>query len=124
MASGKARHIGITGYALDALRAVIDASPVRIETVLSYCRCVKPPSVLVTVLVSRTVNGAWPLLVVHGRLMPSDHGLVRFARAVEARGVGVINASSLGMGLYTSAGPPDWHPASPELKGTLGSSQG
>lgn len=30
--------------------------------------------------------------------------------------VGVINASPLGMGLLTDAGPPDWHPAPTELK--------
>jgi aryl-alcohol dehydrogenase-like predicted oxidoreductase len=36
--SGKARYIGITGYALDALRTVLDTSDVRIDTVLSYCR--------------------------------------------------------------------------------------
>jgi diketogulonate reductase-like aldo/keto reductase len=38
--SGKARYIGITGYALDALRTILDMSDVRIDTVLSYCRYV------------------------------------------------------------------------------------
>lgn len=30
--------------------------------------------------------------------------------------VGIINASPLSMGLLTPQGPPDWHPAPPELK--------
>lgn len=29
----------------------------------------------------------------------------------QAKGVGVINASALGMGLLTPGGPPSWHPA-------------
>jgi L-galactose dehydrogenase len=32
------------------------------------------------------------------------------------KGVGVINASPLSMGLLTERGAPDWHPAPPELK--------
>ena len=32
------------------------------------------------------------------------------------RGVGLINASPLGMGLLTRAGPPAWHPASERLR--------
>ncbi|GAA3388418.1 aldo/keto reductase [Cryptosporangium minutisporangium] len=32
------------------------------------------------------------------------------------RDIGVLNASPLGMGLLTDAGPPDWHPASAELR--------
>lgn len=35
---------------------------------------------------------------------------------LEQKQVGIINASPLGMGLLTVHGPPDWHPASPELK--------
>jgi aryl-alcohol dehydrogenase-like predicted oxidoreductase len=30
--------------------------------------------------------------------------------------VGIISASPLSMGLLTHQGPPDWHPAPPELK--------
>jgi hypothetical protein len=33
-----------------------------------------------------------------------------------ARGIGIINASALSMGLLTPQGPPPWHPARPELR--------
>lgn len=35
---------------------------------------------------------------------------------LQARGVGVINASPLSMGLLTDSGPPAWHPAPASLK--------
>lgn len=34
----------------------------------------------------------------------------------QEKGVGVINASPLSMGLLTEQGPPAWHPASDEIK--------
>ncbi|TYH94306.1 hypothetical protein ES332_A12G032100v1 [Gossypium tomentosum] len=39
-----------------------------------------------------------------------EAGKIRFI------GVGIISASPLAMGLLTEFGPPEWHPASPELK--------
>ena len=36
--SGKARYSGITGYPLEEFRKVLDLSPVRVDTVLSYTR--------------------------------------------------------------------------------------
>jgi L-galactose dehydrogenase len=41
-----------------------------------------------------------------------DEALPWFA----ARGLGVINAAPLGMGLFTRQGPPAWHPAPDEVK--------
>lgn len=35
---------------------------------------------------------------------------------LKSKGVGVISASPLATGLLTGSGPPEWHPASPELK--------
>lgn len=35
---------------------------------------------------------------------------------LNSKGVGVISASPLAMGLLTESGPPEWHPASLELK--------
>lgn len=35
---------------------------------------------------------------------------------LKSKGVGVISASPLSMGLLTENGPPEWHPASPEIK--------
>jgi L-galactose dehydrogenase len=53
-----------------------------VDTILSYCRYTLNDTSL-------------------GTLLPS---------LAESR-VGVINASATGMGLFNSAGPPDWHPA-------------
>lgn len=78
---GKVRFVGITGYPLGALKKI--ASAVEVDTVLSYCRY---------------------------NLM--DTALDRVLRPfTEARGIGLINASPLHMGLLTAGGPPDWHPA-------------
>lgn len=38
VSSGKAKHIGITGYPVGVLRECIENSNVTIETILSYCR--------------------------------------------------------------------------------------
>lgn len=36
--------------------------------------------------------------------------------ALKEKNLGIINASALGMGLLTEQGPPDWHPASVDMK--------
>ncbi len=82
---GKARYIGITGYSLKALERIASAFPV--DSILSYCRY----NLLVTDM---------------------DETLVPFA---EERGIGLINASPLHMGLLRGEGAPAWHPAPPPV---------
>lgn len=48
----------------------------------------------------------------------NDTSLADMLPYLNAKGVGVINASPLGMGLLTQRGTPDWHPASEEMKAT------
>ncbi|XP_057515327.1 L-galactose dehydrogenase [Amaranthus tricolor] len=86
--SGKARFIGITGLPLDIYTYVLDRVPQgTIDVVLSYCHyCIN----------DSTLEDLLPYL--------------------KSKGVGVINASPLSMGLHTENGPPEWHPASPEIK--------
>lgn len=85
---GKVRFVGITGLPLKVFRAVLDRTPQpppgagAVDVVLSYCHL----SLNDTSLRS---------------LLPYLHG----------RGVGVISASPLSMGLLTAQGPPPWHPA-------------
>lgn len=86
--TGKARHIGITGLALEVLQDVAAAAPV--DCILSYCRY-------------NLVN------------TDLEDGLLPFA--VQS-GIGMINASPLHMGVLTAAGPPPWHPALPEIRET------
>ena len=83
---GKARFIGITGLQLNLLRRVAEAAPVDI--ILSYCR----HNLLITDL---------------------DDLLTPF---VKERGIGLINASPLHMGMLTTTGPPPWHPAPEQVK--------
>ena len=78
---GKARYIGITGYPPKLLRRIAEAAPV--DSILTYC---------------------------HYNLMNTDMDEVLTAFARE-RGIGLINASGLHMGILTEQGPPDWHPA-------------
>jgi L-galactose dehydrogenase len=82
---GKVRFIGITGYPLELLREVAEAGGV--DTVLSYC---------------------------HLNLLNTRLAEVLASMARE-RGIGLINASPLHMGVLTRQGPPPWHPAPPEV---------
>jgi aryl-alcohol dehydrogenase-like predicted oxidoreductase len=46
----------------------------------------------------------------------NDTSLLDLLPMLEARGIGLVNASPLSMGLLSLRGAPDWHPAPPELK--------
>lgn len=46
----------------------------------------------------------------------NDTSLADLAVQLTAKGIGVISASPLSMGLLTEAGPPEWHPASQQLR--------
>ena len=83
---GKARYIGVTGYPPRLLRRIAEATPV--DSILTYC---------------------------HYNLLNTDMDEVLTAFARE-RGIGLINASGLCMGLLTEHGPPDWHPAPQQVR--------
>jgi L-galactose dehydrogenase len=86
--SGKARFIGITGLPLSIFTYVLDrVPPGSVDLILSYCHY--------------GIN---------------DTALVDLLPYLKSKGVGVISASPLAMGLLTDNGPPDWHPAPEELK--------
>jgi L-galactose dehydrogenase len=78
---GKARYIGITGYPPKLLRRIAEGAPV--DSILTYC---------------------------HYNLMNTDMDEVLTAFARE-RGIGLINAAALHMGILTENGPAAWHPA-------------
>eukprot|EP00955_Chlamydomonas_euryale_P063849 358796-Chlamydomonas_euryale.AAC.14 len=86
-AQGLVRHIGITGLPFKVFHYVLDrVSAGTVDVVLSYCH--------------NTLN---------------DSTLLLELPYFESKGVGVINASPLAMGLLTNSGPPDWHPAPQRL---------
>lgn len=85
---GKIRFIGITGLPLGVFTYVLDrVPPGSVDVILSYCHY--------------SIN---------------DSTLEDLLPYLKSKGVGVISASPLAMGLLTENGPPEWHPASPELK--------
>ncbi len=83
---GKVRAVGVSGLPLPLLHRAIDGS--ELDFVLSYCHYT---------LYDTTLED-------------------ELARVASERGIGLINAAPLGMGLLTEPGPPDWHPAPEALK--------
>lgn len=80
-------HVGITDLQLENLVWVIDHVPAgTVESVLNFCHF--------------TLN---------------DNKLVDFLDYFESKGVGVVNASPLSMGLLSQRGVPTWHPAPASL---------
>ena len=87
---GVVGHVGITDLQLDNLKWVVEHSqhptpntqhPV-VESILNFCHY--------------TLN---------------DDALVDYLDFFEQKGIGIINASPLSMGLLSQRGVPDWHPA-------------
>lgn len=84
--TGKVRFTGLTGLPLGIFRRAL-AARVPFDIALSYC---------------------------HATLF--DTTLVKLAPQLAARGIGVLNASPAAMGLLSSHGPRDWHPASATIR--------
>ena len=79
--AGKVRYVGVSGLPVRHLRRVAERGAV--DAILSYCN-----------------------------FNPLRHALAtELAPLTTDRGIGLINASPLHMGLLTEEGPPDWHPA-------------
>lgn len=80
---GVVGHVGITDLQLENIKYVIDNTPEgMVESVLNFCHfCL------------------------------NDDKLLDYLDYFEEKGIGVINASPLSMGLLSNRGVPDWHPA-------------
>lgn len=61
-------------------------------------------------------SAAVDVVLSYCRFTLNDSGLQELIPFLKQRGVGIINASPLGMGLLTAGGPPAWHPAPDDLK--------
>lgn len=83
---GKCRFIGMSALPLGLLNRAIQSC--ELDVVISYC---------------------------HGTLL-DDTLVSELLPAAAERGVGVLNASPLSMGLLTHQGPQPWHPADDEIK--------
>ncbi|CAO4370125.1 unnamed protein product [Caenorhabditis nigoni] len=86
-ASGKIRHIGLTGYPLAKLVQLVDCCTTKIDFVMTYCK--------------GTLN---------------NNSLGQFTAWFQTRNIAVINSGALCWGLLTEKGPPPWHPASDEIR--------
>lgn len=84
---GVVGHVGITDLQLENLQWVIEHSPAgTVESILNFCHyCL------------------------------NDDKLMDYLDYFEERGIGIINASPLSMGLLSQRGVPDWHPAPQSL---------
>ncbi len=80
---GVVKHVGITDLQLENIDYVVNKVPAgTVESVLCFCHyCL------------------------------NDDKLVDYLDMLESKGIGVINASPLSMGLLSKRGVPDWHPA-------------
>lgn len=80
---GVVGHVGITDLQLENLKWVVDHTEEgTVESILNFCHfCL------------------------------NDDKLTDYLDYFESKGVGIINASPLSMGLLTKRGAPDWHPA-------------
>mgnify|MGYP002857307611 CR=1 FL=1 len=80
---GIVRHVGITDLQLENLKWVVDhVEEGTVESVLNFCHyCL------------------------------NDDKLTDYLDFFEQKGIGVVNASPLSMGLLTQRGVPHWHPA-------------
>ena len=85
---GVVGHVGITDLQLENLKYVVEHVPDgTVESVLNFCHyCL------------------------------CDDKLLDFLDFFESRGIGVINASPLSMGLLSQRGAPAWHPAPAALQ--------
>jgi len=85
--AGKARMIGVTGYPIEPLDELIRRSNIPIDMVLCYTR---------------------------GSM--ADQKLQQFVPSWREKGIFIVNASPLAMGLFRRGGPQPWHPANDDLK--------
>ena len=84
---GIVKHVGITDLQLENLKWVVDHVPAgTVESILNFCHyCL------------------------------CDDKLADFLDYFESKGVGIVNASPLSMGLLSERGIPSWHPAPKSL---------
>jgi L-galactose dehydrogenase len=85
-AEGKTRSVGMSCLPLGLLRQAVERC--NLDVVISYCHFNLQDQTLLT------------------DLLP----------VADSRGVGVLNASPLGMGLLTNQGPQPWHPGGDDVK--------
>lgn len=97
----------IIGETLPALRRVAESGKVRFVGITGL-----PLSIFERVTAQAPVD----TILSYCRYSLNDTSLEKLLPTLHGRGVGVISASPLSMGLLTQRGAPDWHPAPDAVK--------
>jgi len=92
---------------IPALRKVQKAGKVRFIGVTGL-----PLKILHQVVETASVD----VILSYCHLALNDTSLLNLVPMLQQRGIGIINAAPLGMGLLSDRGAPDWHPASSGLR--------
>ena len=67
-------------------------------------------------MLDRVPKGAVEVVLSYCHHCLNDTSLLELVPYLQDKGVGIISASPLSMGLLSGGGYPEWHPAPPELK--------
>lgn len=67
-------------------------------------------------VLDRVPKGAVEVILSYCHYSLNDTSLLELVPYLQDKGVGIISASPLSMGLLSGQGYPEWHPAPPELK--------
>eukprot|EP00887_Chlorella_sp_A99_P002276 scaffold10.g2276.t1 len=118
---GLVRHIGITGLPLRIFQYVLDRRAARMHArarahappLLGHTR---PSPARAGACMRPAPPGSVDTILSYCHYTPSDRTLLDLIPYLQERGVGIINASVLSMGLFTPQGAPEWHPAPQQLK--------
>jgi L-galactose dehydrogenase len=94
-------------HTIPALRQLQAQGKIGLVGVSGY-----PLAIFPKVLAATTIDA----VIAYCHLMLSNTRLQKMLPLFANRKVGVVNAAPLGMGLFTPQGPPDWHPATPQIK--------
>ncbi len=128
-AATQIRFVGITGLPLTVFRRVLDQAPLGLVDVVSrraFLPCWLALTrigarrfyhIATTVSLTRRSPRRFPTFRHDARYLRlhTRPGAAERCRA-QAKGVGIINASPLAMGLLTKQGPPAWHPAPADVQ--------
>ncbi|EDV27198.1 uncharacterized protein TRIADDRAFT_22637, partial [Trichoplax adhaerens] len=97
----------IINETLPALKMIKDSGKVRYIGITGY-----PLNILKNVAENAKID----TILSYCRYCLFDTSLKNYMDFFESCGLGVINAAPIGMGLLSQSGPPEWHPATTEIK--------
>jgi L-galactose dehydrogenase len=120
---GWCRALGITGYPLEVQHQILVATKEQFEHIvfdisLTYCHYNLHDDSLLTRPISEISSHSSPSIINNlDTAIVSSSSLFSFADFIDSQSMALMAAAPLSMGILVDNGPPpDWHPASQELK--------